>query len=175
MSHSNKKLSRYVIGEELLKTNHILAEKCDFPLTGHHLISHNLFDKLTTERIEQMHAKNYSWNCLENIVILPSSDQAVAKKVACKYRIPWHSSGHTGSNTIGKIKLKSEDQVYYKPESSSMLDGGNPYKRASMLNKDKQKIKAYPSKTYHKFVRQELLETLENYIVKCHLLCTEKN
>ncbi|AYO04590.1 AHH domain-containing protein [Vibrio parahaemolyticus] len=161
MSMSNNGFSRHVSGEALLKANHILAEKCDCPLTGHHLISFNLFDKLSTQRIEQMRNKEYSWNSLDNIVILPSSDKSTAKKVACKYRLPWHSSGHTGRNTVSKLNLKSDEQVYSNAEPTSMLNGGNPMKRASMLNKDKNKIKAYPSKAYHKFVKQELLETLE--------------
>ena len=170
MNTNAKNMSRHVSGEKLLKAKHVLAQKCDCPLTGHHLISHNLFEKLTTERIEQMHQKKYNWNSLENIVILPSSDKGVAKKVACKYRLPWHSSGHTGSNTVKKVNLKSEEQLLSKTEPSSLLSGGNLNKRASMLNKDKNKIKAYPSKAYHKFARQELLETLEK--LHCEMSAT---
>ncbi|NOI59681.1 AHH domain-containing protein [Vibrio coralliilyticus] len=161
MSNKKNDLSRTVPGESEKKENHVLRTKCDCPLTGHHLISHSLFDNLTTERINQMEEKKYSCNDLANIVILPSSDKSVAKKVACKYRLPWHSSGHTGNNTISKVKLKNDEEVYSNTEPSSMLNGGDPNKRASMLNKDKNRLKAYPSKAYHKFVKQELLETLE--------------
>lgn len=161
MSMKKNAISRSVPGETTLKTSHVLAIECDCPLTGHHLISHSLFDVLTTERIKQMNGKKYSCNGLENIVILPSSDKGIARKVACKYRIPWHSSGHTGKNTIKNTQLNNDDTVYSKTSASSMLNGGNATKRASMLNNDKNKIKAYPAKAYHKFVRQELLETLE--------------
>ncbi len=67
------------------------------------------------------------------------------------------NSGHTGSNTVSKVNLKSDAQVYSNIDANS----GNPIKRVGMLNKDKIKLKAHPSKAYHKFVRQELLETLE--------------
>lgn len=58
MSNKKNDLSRTVRGESEKKENHVLRTKCDCPLTGHHLISHSLFDNLTTERINQMEEKS---------------------------------------------------------------------------------------------------------------------
>ncbi|PKF48959.1 hypothetical protein AT251_22375 [Enterovibrio nigricans] len=139
----------------------MLNEECDCPLTSHHLISFSEFETLTSERIKQIDSMGYNWNCLDNLVILPSSDTIIARKVGCKYRLPWHSSGHTGNKTIQNVQIENEDVLYSNVTVESMQNGGDPQKRTSMLNSDKNKIKAYPTKAYHKFVRQELIETLE--------------
>ncbi|EGR0790755.1 hypothetical protein EWS92_20990 [Vibrio vulnificus] len=160
---SNNNLSRHVAGEASLKANHILAQRCGCPLTGHHLISHSLFDNLTTERKEQMRTKKYSCNCLENIVILPSSDKFIAKKVACKYQIPWHSSGHTGKKTTENVVI-GEDSELYSGKSLEMTadhDASNTAKRVAMFKSDVSSVKLTNPKGYHRYVFKQFSRTLD--------------
>lgn len=160
---SNNNLSRHVAGEAALKANHILAQRCGCPLTGHHLISHSLFDNLTTERKQQMRTKKYSCNCLENIVLLPSSDKSIAKKVACKYQIPWHSSGHTGKKTTENV-LVGEDSELYSGKSLEVTtdnDARNTAKRVAMFKSDVSSVKLTNPKGYHRYVFKQFSRTLD--------------
>ncbi|MGY3687691.1 hypothetical protein ACXAAV_13515 [Vibrio coralliilyticus] len=161
MSNKKNNLSRTVPGESGKIKNHVLKTKCDCPLTGHHLISHSLFDNLDSERINQMNKKEYSCNDLENIVILPSSDKSIAKKVACKYYIPWHSSGHTGKGTINGLPI-NKDEDTFSGELKSQNSNNNMFqKRADIFKSDSKKLGQIKPKGYHRYVADLFLDVLK--------------
>ena len=157
---------------------HFLTTKISCPITSHHLISFNLFDKVSSRRKKQISDHKYNRDAHENLILIPSKDKVLAKKVACYYGLPWHSSGHTGKNIINHwgnteterlerkaASLKAEKNV--DPfDPSNMQSKGNALTKEElqMYNKDIKKLKK--TSGYHKVVASLFFTVLKK--LKCN-------
>jgi len=156
------------------KNNHILKKAIpECQIASHHLISFQLFERLSSERLKQMDHHHYNWNGKSNLVLLPHHGKdSISKMVACHYQLPFHSGAHNGKRKIEKhFKKTVSDDVTLKPvtmtpEEKDMYDDD----KKGLMSKKKIRSNGKPFSPingYHKVVSTLLLLVLKE--LKCKL------
>lgn len=155
-----------IVNDSVQKQNHILKKRTGCHLSSHHLISYQLFYRLTTERINQMKDHRYSWNGGSNIVLVPhDGGSSLSKDVACYYFLPFHTSAHQGKAISKHWDKSSKSNEVIDPfsPSSKQMEG----KVTEMYKKDEMKLDSHPFKGYHKNILSDFKSVLKK--LRCNL------
>ncbi|AVF61567.1 AHH domain-containing protein [Vibrio diabolicus] len=154
------------VNDSAQKQKHILKTRTGCHLSSHHLISYQLFYRLTTERINQMEAHSYSWNSGSNIVLLPhDGGSSISKDVACFYYLPFHTSAHQGKDIGNHWEKSGTNKAVNNPFASSSKQSKG--KVTEMYMRDKKALDSRSFKGYHKSILSDFKTVLKK--LKCNL------
>lgn len=154
------------VNDSVQKQNHILKIKTGCHLSSHHLISYQLFFRLTEERINQMRDHQYNWNGGSNIVLIPHDGGSdISKEVACYYCLPFHTSAHQGKSIANHWETAKTNNKDGDPFASNRIQSQG--KVTEMYMKDEKKLDSKGFKGYHKAILSDFKTVLKK--LKCNL------